>query len=181
VAERGYTYSTTPSGVHRAVLYGLVPDGVGAVSFAFEHGVRVALTVTDNLATGPRPAVLGRVDQIAPKLQREPKRLRALVAAAIPTSITWYSAPGGAVVRTFARPPGLLARTLRVLDAALALRVTTTTTATGGCSSTTVDGRRAERCTSCVVKVVDGRRERSSCRTTTTPAKRRRLAARPTS
>jgi hypothetical protein len=177
----GYAY-TTVGAVHsmRATLLALVPDGVGAANYTFEHlAAPVPLAVADNLATAPRPAAFARLDRVAPKLLREPKHLRSvlrgLIEDAIPTQVTWYSSPGGPIVGSFDRPPGLVARTLRLAVAAFTL-ARTTTTATGGCTDTTVGGQRVQRCTTCTVTTVAGGRTKRSCVTATTHPKGARRA-----
>lgn len=175
----GFAYSVTAGpGPPEAALFGLVPDGVGVASLTFEDPqTTVNLPVTDNLATGPRPAGYEHRISILSKLLAKPnsprRRLRALVAAAIPTRVTWYSANRATIVRVLERPPGLVTRTLRLLLAASTLAKSTTTTA-GSCTLTTVKGRQVERCTTCAVKIVSGQHNKTSCVTTTHPRRSRR-------
>jgi hypothetical protein len=178
LVSAGFAYSATGApGPPPAALFGLVPDGVGAVSLTFESPrATVTLAVTDNLATGPRPASYDRRIAILSKLLAKPKRsrrrLRALVDAAIPTRVTWYSTDRESVVRVLPRPPGLVTRTVRVVLAAYNLAKSTTTT-TGACTLTTVNGRQVERCTTCTVKIVNGQHKKTSCVTTTHPQRSR--------
>lgn len=101
----------------------LVPDGVGAVQFRAAGASPLTDTVQNNVATGvDAPA--------APKLKREVAvalvkhrwgELRRLFNDGLPTSISWLTAPGGAVVRTFPRPPGLVDETVADLRASVEL------------------------------------------------------------
>jgi hypothetical protein len=87
-------------------LLGLVPDGVGAVSIK-PKGNRPAavVAVAENVFAAPWPMAGHNLTHAE---ARSAARLRLLLDRAVPLTVTWLAAPGGAVVRTFARPPHLL-------------------------------------------------------------------------
>jgi hypothetical protein len=174
----GFAYSVTdvPAPATSA-LFGLVPDGVGAVSLSFRNPhATIKLAVIDNLAAAPRPAGYERriviLSKFLAKRKRSGRRLSALVAAVIPTHVTWYSTDRRTIVRVLQRPAGLVKRTVSLLLAALTLATGTTTT-TGGCTLTTVNGHQVERCTTCTVKVVNGHQKKTGCVSTNHPRRTR--------
>jgi hypothetical protein len=97
----------------------LVPDGVGGVTLTYEPTQpAVALTVANNLASGRAPAGFTSVQ---PTLAKHPSRLRRFLERTLPTSVTWLTAPNGAVVRTFPRKPGAVEGAARLLRGLLDL------------------------------------------------------------
>jgi hypothetical protein len=92
----------------------LVPDGVGAVTLSYASPQPpVALTVSDNLASGPAPAGFTSVPDT---LVHAPVRLRRFLERTTPTAVTWLAAPGGPVVRTFPRRAAEIERELKAIE-----------------------------------------------------------------
>jgi hypothetical protein len=126
----------------------LVPDGVGAVQ------VHVAITGSPPTDAVQNNVASGADEQASPKLTRELQdalkrpsgELRRLLNKLLPTSVSWLTAPGGGVVRTFARPPGLLDETVATLRASAALLSTVTPSSSMTvCAVSQAPGRPAKR------------------------------------
>jgi len=131
----------------------LVPDGVGAVQIDVPYMASpIVIPAANDIATAPQVQVPARLTAQLKSALHEPAKLRRLVNELLPTSVSWLTAPGGAVVRAFARPPGLLAGTVADL---LASEQLVSDTSGGSGSTTTVctgsggPGRPTQqRCTS---------------------------------
>ena len=132
----------------------LVPDGVGAVAIRTAGQPTTTLPVANNIASGeePQPSAKLRA-KVTAELKaalRKPRLLRAFFNRELPTSASWLTAPGGAVVRTFPRPPRLLDQTIAEFNASEALLSSpglssgTVTT----CSGSGTPGHYKEHCTS---------------------------------
>ena len=92
---------------------GLVPDGVGAVEIRIPiEPSPVTLAVQNNVASGPVPSPPPKIRRELATALRKPHQLGRVFNEILPTSITWLTAPGGTVVRTFPRPAGLLDETV---------------------------------------------------------------------
>jgi hypothetical protein len=91
---------------------GLVPDGVGAVLVSYPTGARDTVGVQNNVALAAAhrasPKLTRRLERELRAALHSPRRLRRFINRTLPTSIDWLAAPGGAVVRSFSRPAGLL-------------------------------------------------------------------------
>jgi hypothetical protein len=85
------------AGTSGVFTYGLVPDGVASVRFAFTNGPTIDLAVRDNFYGEDLPAAPARIDQrpVTLGLQRNPSP--ASSTAARPVTVTWLDADGGAV------------------------------------------------------------------------------------
>lgn len=93
----------------------LVPDGVGGVTLTYGQAqAPVSLTVANNLASGLAP---GGFTSVQLNLAKHPSALRRFLKRTLPTSVIWLTAPGGAVVRTYPRPPGEVEQILREIEA----------------------------------------------------------------
>ncbi len=103
-AGEGFSYGV--SGLSHPIGSGfitLVPDGVGAVRFSYAPSVgSFTLPVQANLGQGAGPAI-----DAAPLLRTAAEQ-RRFVNEFLPLTVTWLTAPGGASVREFARPAGLV-------------------------------------------------------------------------
>jgi hypothetical protein len=85
------------------VLLSLVPDGVGAVQLDYANRPAVTYTAQDNVASGRQPETSN-----SPDILFNLKAARKALDKLLPPTVTWLSAPGGAIVQTFARPPQLV-------------------------------------------------------------------------
>ena len=161
----GYQFEIEPNDPPLGTVLALVPDGVGAVSFAFARPQpALPLAVTNNLASAPAPLALSRLAHVGVRVVRSPRRLRAAIAAGLPTSVTWYDAPGGRSVHAFARPASMVDDLVKVIRAgAASLQGATVSGSSGSCTPATVDGHRVERCRTCTFKIVNGQKRDIHC------------------
>ena len=90
------------------LLEALVPDGVRAVKVVLSTGT-ISLKVAHNLALAPAP-----ISYSNPNLRSAAGR-RQYVNTLLPRTVTWLTAPHGAIVRVFHRPPQLVSTDITLL------------------------------------------------------------------
>ena len=104
LAANGFQQTSGYTSPDNKELYGLVPDGVGAVTDEFSGPLGpLTYTVAENLASGPAPDVAAPLNAIT-----DPRAAKRAVRMALPIKVVWLTAPGGATMATFTRPAGIV-------------------------------------------------------------------------
>ncbi len=172
--QGGFAYSVADANPGQHDLLALVPDGVGAVQVAFIPSVgSFSLSVQNNLASGVGPAMNNSNVQLRTNAER-----RRFVNRALAVTVTWLTAPNGAIVRVTTRPHTLfngLLKLLRLVSQLVSGLTTsgTTVTSSSGCRPAKRDGKTVEVCKTttqtCTPTKVNGHsKQRCTTKTTTT-------------
>jgi hypothetical protein len=102
---QGFEQVTGYSSPDAKELFGLVPDGVGAVTDDFTTPLGpLTYTVTDNVAAGLAPDVATPSAFTFTK----PSVAKGAARMELPTKVTWLTAPGGSTVATFNRSAAIV-------------------------------------------------------------------------